>query len=344
MDIQRIDDYAGLRRELEIGLSLAPTRAIRRRGRQVHRRLLDDEPRVAVRLAGLGSDDSRILITLAVTLGTIDEIKVADPRSRTAVLFLQRIIDELSAYDPAFVTLPAPTSFEARAAALAMASRRRVRREHGRAARRDRLVDGVTVQTTTSSSPPATGSAAGCPTWSSAAWTSGRSSATRRPWPATASTGTRSTTSTPACSSATSGMDAYTRQWSDGQHRVWVPEGQGYEARERIRAWCAAHEVEAVNIRVEAKVPFRDLDQIPRPAGARADRRGPRLALPALPRDPLEDRGRPRADRRPGRPVDDVPVHLRPRSIATTRTARDATARSTSSPSSSASSARGRRT
>jgi hypothetical protein len=61
------------------------------------------------------------------------------------------------------------------------------------------------------------------------------------------------------------GMTAYTRQWSDGQHRIWVEEGQGYEARERIRAWCTAHGVEAVNLRVEAKVPFRDLDRVPQP-------------------------------------------------------------------------------
>jgi hypothetical protein len=59
------------------------------------------------------------------------------------------------------------------------------------------------------------------------------------------------------------GMPAYTRQWSDGQHRVWVPEGRGYDAREVIREWCLEHDVEAVNIRVEAKVPFRDLDAIP---------------------------------------------------------------------------------
>ena len=59
------------------------------------------------------------------------------------------------------------------------------------------------------------------------------------------------------------GMDAWTRQWSDGQHRVWVPEGRGYEAREVIRQWCLDHEVEAVNLRVEAGVPFRDLSLIP---------------------------------------------------------------------------------
>jgi hypothetical protein len=59
------------------------------------------------------------------------------------------------------------------------------------------------------------------------------------------------------------GMPASTRQWSDGQHRVWVPQGRGYDAREVIREWCRMHEVEAVNIRVEPNVPFRNLDLIP---------------------------------------------------------------------------------
>ncbi len=59
------------------------------------------------------------------------------------------------------------------------------------------------------------------------------------------------------------GMEAYTRQWSDGQHRVWVPAGRGHEARELIRAWCEERGLEPVNIRVEANVPFRDLDSIP---------------------------------------------------------------------------------
>jgi DNA-directed RNA polymerase specialized sigma24 family protein len=58
-------------------------------------------------------------------------------------------------------------------------------------------------------------------------------------------------------------MDAYTRRWSDGQHRVWVPKGRGFEARELIKEWCVAHDVEPVNMRVEQQVPFRDLDKIP---------------------------------------------------------------------------------
>ncbi len=58
-------------------------------------------------------------------------------------------------------------------------------------------------------------------------------------------------------------MDAYTRRWSDGQHRVWVPKGRGFEARELIKEWCLERRVEAVNMRVEQQVPFRDLDKIP---------------------------------------------------------------------------------
>lgn len=59
------------------------------------------------------------------------------------------------------------------------------------------------------------------------------------------------------------GSGAYSRQWSDGQHRVWVPAGEGHAARETIRQWCVEHDVEPVNMRVENKVVFRDVDLIP---------------------------------------------------------------------------------
>lgn len=59
------------------------------------------------------------------------------------------------------------------------------------------------------------------------------------------------------------GPNAWTHQWSDGQYRIWVPEGYGFEARAFIRDWCEARGVEVVNLRVEPKVPFRDLDAIP---------------------------------------------------------------------------------
>lgn len=56
---------------------------------------------------------------------------------------------------------------------------------------------------------------------------------------------------------------AYTRRWSDGQHRVWVDEGRGEQARRDIAQWCADHGVVHQNMRVECGVPFRDVDSIP---------------------------------------------------------------------------------
>lgn len=53
------------------------------------------------------------------------------------------------------------------------------------------------------------------------------------------------------------------RRWSDGQHRIWVPQGDGTHMRERVRELCAEHNVTPVNLRVEPNVPFRDLDVIP---------------------------------------------------------------------------------
>ena len=58
-------------------------------------------------------------------------------------------------------------------------------------------------------------------------------------------------------------VKSYTRQWSDGHHRIWVPEGLGESAREEIRAWCVARGVTPFNLRIEKNVPFRDLDSIP---------------------------------------------------------------------------------
>ena len=116
MNVELFDDYAGMRRELEVAVCLAPTRASAVPAAKALAAFLDSDPGTAVRLAGLACDDSRVLITLAVCLGSIDEIKTADPASRAAVVLIQRIVDDLAAYDPAFVTLPEPASAESRLA------------------------------------------------------------------------------------------------------------------------------------------------------------------------------------------------------------------------------------
>lgn len=54
-------------------------------------------------------------------------------------------------------------------------------------------------------------------------------------------------------------MQAWTRQWSDGVHRIWVPVGAGRQAREEIAAVTTTH-----NLRVDGSVAFRDLEAVPR--------------------------------------------------------------------------------
>jgi hypothetical protein len=117
VSIDRVDEYAGLHRHLEVGLCIAPTRAAAVAAAKGLAAFLDEQPTVPVRLAALAVDPSRVLITVAVTLGDIDDIKTAGAGSRSAVVLLQRIVDELASYDPAFVALPAPTSAPALLAA-----------------------------------------------------------------------------------------------------------------------------------------------------------------------------------------------------------------------------------
>ncbi|MBI1350186.1 MAG: hypothetical protein GC156_03620 [Actinomycetales bacterium] len=118
---ESVDTYAGLRRVLDVGVRIAPTRQTATAAAKALSAFLDAEPAVPVRIAGLAADDSRVLITLAVTMGDIDDIKVAAPEARAALELIQRIVDELACYDPAFATLPRPSSAEARLAAHVMA-------------------------------------------------------------------------------------------------------------------------------------------------------------------------------------------------------------------------------
>lgn len=57
-------------------------------------------------------------------------------------------------------------------------------------------------------------------------------------------------------------VEVFTRQWSDGQHRIWVTAGSGEVAREEIRALCLEQGNDPINLRIERDVPFRDLDSI----------------------------------------------------------------------------------
>ena len=117
MNALRIDEYAGLHRTVEIGLRLAPSVASAAAVAKAAASYIDRDPMVPVRLAGLCNEGSRVHITLAFGLGSVDDVKVAAPNARATILLLEAIVTELSAYDPALVTLPATSSIEARCAA-----------------------------------------------------------------------------------------------------------------------------------------------------------------------------------------------------------------------------------
>ena len=107
----------GIERHVDIGLRLAPQREHAAAAAKGMAALLDAEPGVPVRLAGLGSDGSRVHLTFAISLGSLDDIKAASPTARAAVLLLQRIVETFAAYDPCLVELPDPQSPEAKRAA-----------------------------------------------------------------------------------------------------------------------------------------------------------------------------------------------------------------------------------
>ena len=105
-----VSEYAGLCRELEVGLRIAPTRTAAPAVARRVAALLETTPEITVRLAELECSGTLVHITLAVCLGTIEQIKAAEPRSRAAVEFLCAACDAFAAHDPAFVTLPAQVS------------------------------------------------------------------------------------------------------------------------------------------------------------------------------------------------------------------------------------------
>lgn len=107
----------GLQRHVDIGVRLAPTEATAAVAAKSLAAILDEVPTVPVRLAGIGTEGSRVHLTLAVTLGTLDDVKAATEQARAAVVLLQRIVEDLAAYDPCLVELPDPESPEARLAA-----------------------------------------------------------------------------------------------------------------------------------------------------------------------------------------------------------------------------------
>lgn len=105
-----------IQRSLEVGLRFAPSLSGALPAAKALAAHLDSLEGVSARLAAVGREGSRIHLTLAVTLGTIDDIKVGGDHSRRAVRALHSLIEALPSCEPALVALPDPASPEARLA------------------------------------------------------------------------------------------------------------------------------------------------------------------------------------------------------------------------------------
>jgi len=107
---------AGFERVVEVGIRLAPTAGSSSQAAEAISRVLETGAGAPVRIVGLGAEDGRVIVTLAVTLGTPAQITSADPAARSAIALLERLVSELAAFDPAFTALPDPDSIDARIA------------------------------------------------------------------------------------------------------------------------------------------------------------------------------------------------------------------------------------
>ncbi len=105
--------FAGLDKELELAIRFAPSFQTAGRAAASLAHIISLHPRVCVRLAGVEVARSRVHLTIAVSLGALDEIKVAGPAACGSVAFMRALVKSMAAFDPAFVQLPDPASREA---------------------------------------------------------------------------------------------------------------------------------------------------------------------------------------------------------------------------------------
>lgn len=109
-----IEGTAGLQRVVEVGLRVAPTAACAQSAAAAIAQILDSSHDAPVRIVGIGSEGNRVVVTLAITVGTTTDITAGAPAARLAVGMVARLVEGLAAYDPAFTALPDPESVDAR--------------------------------------------------------------------------------------------------------------------------------------------------------------------------------------------------------------------------------------
>lgn len=108
-----VEGTAGLQRVVEVGLRVAPTVACAPAAAAAMCELLESPLDAPVRIVGVGTEGNRIVVTLAITVGTTTDITAGAPAARLAVGMVARLVESLAAYDPAFTALPDPDSVDA---------------------------------------------------------------------------------------------------------------------------------------------------------------------------------------------------------------------------------------
>lgn len=108
---------AGVTATVEVGLRLAAPSGSAAVLAKSLASVVDSFESVPVRIAGISGDHDRMVITLGVTLGTVDDIKSTAPAATAAVELIATIVETLAGYDPAFTLLPDPQSAQAQLAA-----------------------------------------------------------------------------------------------------------------------------------------------------------------------------------------------------------------------------------
>lgn len=106
-------EHAGLQRHVDIGLRIAPSAQAAALARKSLAMLLSEYPEVPVRVVGLGRDATRVEITIAITLGTLEAVKTSARESQDAIALIQAIVDRLASFDPSLVEIPDPMSADA---------------------------------------------------------------------------------------------------------------------------------------------------------------------------------------------------------------------------------------
>ncbi|MEY4136012.1 MAG: hypothetical protein RL205_140 [Actinomycetota bacterium] len=108
-----VEGTAGLQRVVEVGLRLAPTAACIPAAAAAISEIIESSPEAPVRIVGVGAEDNRVIVTLAITVGTTTEITGGAPAARLAVGLVARLVEGLASFDPAFTALPDPDSVDA---------------------------------------------------------------------------------------------------------------------------------------------------------------------------------------------------------------------------------------